>query len=294
MDIAQLRHFLAVTATGSFGGAAEQLGLTQSGVSRSILALEAAIGLPLFDRRPRGVELTEFGRALLPRARALLNDRDCALRELRTFHDLEKGSVTIGLMPIFAYTLGPLLAARVLNASAGIDIRMVTATHETLTTLLQGADIHCALVLAIAPEHPELDYKRLGTVNTAVFTSPRHPLTQYPDLTIAALQSDAWALTESRSLRIAFDAYFRSRDLSPPQVRLTCPSIALLIQVMQYTPLLTVLPRELEHSSLVRQRLQLLDIAAPASDAHAWLVTRRGQPIGPALELALKTVTELR
>ncbi|MDI5906793.1 LysR family transcriptional regulator, partial [Streptomyces sp. 12257] len=64
-----LRVFLEVARHESFTVAARTLGWTQSAVSRQISSLEAALGgAPLFDRLPRGVRLTEAGRALVPYA----------------------------------------------------------------------------------------------------------------------------------------------------------------------------------------------------------------------------------
>jgi DNA-binding transcriptional LysR family regulator len=67
MDIANLRAFASVAATGSFSGAAEQLHLTQPAVSKRVAILEDELGAQLFDRLGRRTELTEAGRALLER-----------------------------------------------------------------------------------------------------------------------------------------------------------------------------------------------------------------------------------
>lgn len=294
MDIQQLRHFLAVAETGSFAAAADTMALTQSGLSRSILALERAVALPLFERRPRGVILTEYGRELLPRARAILNERDRALKELRAYGDMSLGSLTIGLMPTFNYTLAPALAGALLERSDGIEVRMVIASHDELLERLVGAELHCAIVLAVTPGHPDLVYGKLHPARTAVFASPRHPLTRRRRLQTRDLVSAAWALTDSPSLRSAFDGHFRAEGLAPPPVRLVCPSISLLVQSMQQASLLTVLPQDLASAELFSPYLGELAVPAPASTASAWLVTRRSHQAGPALKLALQVLRDLR
>ncbi|NUU21735.1 MAG: LysR family transcriptional regulator [Streptomycetaceae bacterium] len=70
---AWLRVFLTVAETGSFTAAGTGLGFTQSAVSRQVSALEDEVGSPLFDRLARGVRLTDAGHALVPRARAVLD-----------------------------------------------------------------------------------------------------------------------------------------------------------------------------------------------------------------------------
>ncbi len=73
LEIRQLRSFLAVADTLNFSRAAQSLFLSQSALSRQIMDLEKEIGLPLFERNTRRVELTEAGRQLLGRARDLLD-----------------------------------------------------------------------------------------------------------------------------------------------------------------------------------------------------------------------------
>ena len=66
------RTFEAAARTLSFTAAAEEIGMTQSAVSQQVKALETRLRTPLFDRRPRGLALTDEGRKLLPEVEAAL------------------------------------------------------------------------------------------------------------------------------------------------------------------------------------------------------------------------------
>ena len=68
MNFAHLRTFVAIADHGGFGRAAARLNLTQSAASRQIQGLEAELGVKLFDRIGRGVQLTSEGEDLLRRA----------------------------------------------------------------------------------------------------------------------------------------------------------------------------------------------------------------------------------
>jgi DNA-binding transcriptional LysR family regulator len=72
MTLVQLRHLIALAQTGSFSKSAAGLFITQPALSRSIRALEAELGQPLFDRIGRHSELTPFGRDAVERARELM------------------------------------------------------------------------------------------------------------------------------------------------------------------------------------------------------------------------------
>lgn len=85
MDTQHLKAFTTVARLRSFTEAAERLHLTQPAISKRISALEQQLGCRLFDRIGRGISLTEAGRALLPRAEAILRsvtDTELALSNL--------------------------------------------------------------------------------------------------------------------------------------------------------------------------------------------------------------------
>ncbi len=75
-ELLELETFVTCATEGTFGGAAELLGVSRPAVSKRIAHLEAIAGKPLFDRRGRGVRLTDTGATLLAGARRLLSERD--------------------------------------------------------------------------------------------------------------------------------------------------------------------------------------------------------------------------
>lgn len=96
MELRHLRYFIAVAEEGHVTRAAERLGMQQPPLSQQIRALERELDVQLFRRKPRGVELTDAGRALLSDARAILAHIDHAFATTRRTARGEQGRVAVG------------------------------------------------------------------------------------------------------------------------------------------------------------------------------------------------------
>lgn len=132
MDIEQLRCVLAVEQYGTFLDASFQLNHSQSSVSKSIQRLEDELGVRIFARTPRRVELTPFGREFVKQAEAILERYEIILEEAkkdrkRTYGQLRIGSITFGRNN----RLDPLIA-RFVRLYPGIEVDM----REGMTTPL--------------------------------------------------------------------------------------------------------------------------------------------------------------
>jgi len=98
-DLADLRAFLAVADLGSFSAASEMLHLSPSALSRRVDKLEGALGIALFTRTTRKVELTTVGRAFVNRARSVLNELESALLGIKDVAERLSGEVTLACVP---------------------------------------------------------------------------------------------------------------------------------------------------------------------------------------------------
>src|ERR1700759_5560311 len=96
MTLQQLTYFLAAAEHGSFSAAADALLMSPPSMSGQIRRLEAEMGVPLFIRAGRGIELTDAGRLLQPHAERTLAEAQQALESVREVRDLVAGTVTFG------------------------------------------------------------------------------------------------------------------------------------------------------------------------------------------------------
>jgi DNA-binding transcriptional LysR family regulator len=96
MELRHLRYFIAVAEEAHVTRAAERLGMQQPPLSQQIRALERELDVQLFRRKPRGVELTDAGHALLIEARAILARIDHAFATTKRIARGEQGQISIG------------------------------------------------------------------------------------------------------------------------------------------------------------------------------------------------------
>ncbi|MCP3717204.1 MULTISPECIES: LysR family transcriptional regulator [Paraburkholderia] len=111
VTLRQLRVFIEVARLQSFSRAGDEIGLTQSAVSRCVRELEAEIGVKLVDRTTREVQLTDVGANLIASIPRLLNDLDDALREIREIGEQRRGRVVVAASPTVACRLMPQVVA---------------------------------------------------------------------------------------------------------------------------------------------------------------------------------------
>jgi LysR family nitrogen assimilation transcriptional regulator len=150
MDIRQFRYFAAVAEHGSFSEAAARLNVAQSALSRQTLALERELGVPLFRRHARGVELTDSGNTLLERVRRIFREVEEARADVIANARLPAGEVMIGTTSTTSRILYGPLAERFARDHPNVRLRF---TEGVPYLLLEGLDTgRIDLAVMVDPE----------------------------------------------------------------------------------------------------------------------------------------------
>lgn len=146
MELYQLRYFEAVARHRHVTRAARELHIAQPSLSKQIRVLESELGVALFDRIGRGIELTDAGELLLPYARRILRDVAAARDALQQRADLSSGVVSIGAPPTVGTHLLPAALAEFNRRYHGIRLELHEAGGSHLVALLTEGAVDLAVV----------------------------------------------------------------------------------------------------------------------------------------------------
>ena len=168
IDVEALITFSVVMDAGSFSGAAERLGQTPSGVSRTIARLERHLGMTLLHRTTRRLQLTDEGAWLLERARAILADLEHTELEASARRSQPSGLVRVNAAtPALDHLLAPLVPA-FLDAYPLVQLELTSG--ETVVDLIEErADL--AIRIGQLPDST-LNARRLGSSRIRVLAAP--------------------------------------------------------------------------------------------------------------------------
>lgn len=164
----RLRIFQAVIDAGSFSGAARALGLSQSAVSRRISALEADLNVALFQRNPRGIQLTETGDVLLRTVQNMSSDLATGLVHIDETRHSPVGPLRITTSVAFGSAWLTPRMNHFLTLYPNIAISLLLVDNVELDLTLRQADV----AIRFAPQtQPNLIERRIMAVRYHVFAS---------------------------------------------------------------------------------------------------------------------------
>lgn len=166
-DWNQVRAFLATAEEGSLSAAARALGLTQPTLSRQVAGLESELGVTLFERGHRSMDLTESGLALLEHVRAMGDAATRVSLAATGRSELIDGHVSLTTTEGFAMHHVPPIVERVRQKAPGIELEIITA-NESLDLIRREADI---AVRHARPEHGDLITKLIAETTGHFYAS---------------------------------------------------------------------------------------------------------------------------
>ena len=281
-DLGDLRAFIAVAELASFRAAAETIHLSQPALSRRIDKLEDALGVRLFDRDTRNVELTAVGRDFARKARTLLDDLDAILLGVREVAANRWGQVTLACIPSTVHYFLRAVLRQYHERFPRIRVRILDeSANEVLSAVVHG-EAELGLNM-IGSDEPTIDFEPLLSEPFVAACHRDHPLARQRTVTWAELgRYDFMTVDKASGNRLVLDLALASKR-ERPQACFESRHVSTLVGFVESGLGVAAVPR----LSMPRKGHPLLvsvPIVDPEVTRTVGLIKRRGRSLSPAAE----------
>jgi DNA-binding transcriptional LysR family regulator len=276
----QLQFFVAAAEAGSVTGAARALSISQSSVTEAIKGLEDDLGVALFDRQARGLDLTHRGSLFLRHARTILADVAGARQAFRDEAAADEGRLSLGVTSLVAgYVLSDILA-RFRRSYPRTDLSVIEDNGDYLQHLLIGGELDVAVLLTSSVrDRMALQVETLVVSPYRLWLPLGHPLGEAHAITLDALggqpliQLMVEEIEEStRRLMAALQEKpriaFRTRSVEAVRSLVATGAGLAILPSLVYRPW-----------SLEGDRIDIRDVSGDLPSVQVGLAWRRGAPL---------------
>ena len=258
MNFDQLRTFLTVADEMSISGAADRLSTTQPVISRAIKRLEAELHATLFDRLPRGVVLTAFGKVLYREAQNILASHQRTLETFDTLRGFGRTYVRIGAGSTWFEERLPEVLSNfsTKQPQVRIDASFIPRFEIIEALLLGHIDIGLAQFGFETLPSDDIEYEELLSDRLVVIGRKGHPLSG--KLASAKTFSKlVWATTPSASSQERLRGLCKRFGADNPNIHIKCHSISSILDIVRNTDFVTLAPEFMAKSN-GREELEIL------------------------------------
>jgi DNA-binding transcriptional LysR family regulator len=194
MELQQMRYVVAVAETGSFTRAAERCFVVQSALSHQVAALERELGVRLFARTSRRVEITAAGEAFLVSARVALDAAERAGVEAAAAAGQVRGTLRLGIIPTVTALDVPAARGRFRSAHPQVAVSLRVDASDALVAAVRAGESDVAL-LGLPEGRPPtgVRYRELVRERLVAAVGPDHPLCGRTRLGLTVLADETFA-----------------------------------------------------------------------------------------------------
>ena len=290
MNLRDLRYLVALADERHFGRAAERCFVSQPTLSAQVRKLEEYLGVPLVERQPRRVSLTETGARVVERARRLLLEADAIVEIAKSDRDPLAGPLKVALIPTVGPYLLPHVASKLRRALPRLKLLLYEYQTGPLLAKLADGEIDVGiLALPVAGE---------GFATAALYDEPftlavpaSHPLAARDRVRVADLDGETLLLLEDgHCLRDqALEVCSRIHPAEEQDYRAT--SLETLRQMVAAGHGVTLLPELAAASPVGAARgLRIKPFARPAPSRSIGAVWRKSTTRARAIESVAETI----
>lgn len=289
MEIKHLEYFVEVAHQKSFSKAAEKCHVTQSTISKLIKDLERELGTPLFNRTSKYVQLTDTGAVFLDQAQEIVTKFANLTGEFQNRLKLERGKISIGLLPITGTTLFAEVLGEFKKKYPQIEISLSEhGSKRVILDILDGT-LDAGVVCSV-PDSRYFDSFAFAEDPLHVIVSVRNPLSQGAALDLRSLAGESFVLYSSEfSLHDEIISKCKNEGFAP-NVIFETSQFELMTQMVAADLGIAFLPgaacRELDP-----RRFAVIPVTNPQIIHKMFIIWKRGRAMSHAANLWLQFAT---
>lgn len=293
------RHMVLLVEMGRHGSimqAAQAAGLTQRAASKLLGELEHALSVALFERLPRGVKPTDYGKVLIRRAGAALAEMDAAHQEVGALLSGMRGRVAVGAILTPAVALLPAAVQLLKARHGGLDVAIEVDSSRVLLDKLRGGQLDIVIGRMAEPAlSEELGFAPITDEPHSLVVRAGHPLlaAPAPELVLATLRDYGWILPPEGSIvRERLAALFLAHGLALPDNTVATPALPVVSSLLAAIDMIAPLPLAVVQTQLDVGVLAVLPMTLNLRMDVYGIITRRQHQLTPAAQAMLAAIEE--
>ena len=192
MDIHYYEELITVVEAGSLTAAADRLGYTLSGISRSMSALEKELGFQLLNRNKKGVTPTKECEAILPYARQLLESSKNLQQKAASINGVYEGEILIGTAYRHFYRWLSEVTGHFHEMNPGVHFRIYNGTSTEFAEKLESREIDFALICERAGNH---EWHKICEDSLVAFLPVHHRLAKRKSISVEMFEKEPYVAT---------------------------------------------------------------------------------------------------
>jgi len=290
-----VRVLIAVVEAGSMHKAAQRLGVSQPAISKAIADLEHSVGVRLLERSPRGIQPTQYGRVLVKRGVAALDEFRQGVKDIKFLGVPSTGELRIGCPDVLA--AGPVLAVieQLTRQHPLLVFHVVTGATGTLYREL--AERNVELMITRTTEAVAREQVNVGSLfedNVVVVAGAKSRWPRRRRIKLDELVNEPWTLPpyDSAMGAIVLEA-FRTRGLAPPAAAVITESTNMRSRLLATGRFLTVIPEFALTLPVRDTSLKALPVEFPNARRTTRIISLKSRSLSPLAELFIDSMRAL-
>jgi DNA-binding transcriptional LysR family regulator len=294
MKLHQLAALVAAAECGSLRQAATKMRLSQPALSRSIRELELETGVKLLERTALGVKATAYGEALILRSKIVETELRYAREDIAHLKAATHGDLRIGATPVAAFSLLPVLLARLKKARPQLRVTISDKVGESLLSGLRQGDFDIIFGrIYDGIDRAEFAVDVLLDDSLVVVARQAHPLAQARRHSKVDWDDYEWILPGDDSpARTAFQRTFYERTGKSPKCTIEANNFVTMLTLLSQTDLLAIAPKQIFRVAWLQREFASLDVGFKFPAQPTGLMWRARSPLSAAAQFAIKELRQ--